>query len=162
MKPAVIAVSGIKNSGKTTFLEHLIPLLKQKGLRVAVIKHDGHDFEPDVPGTDSWRLNASGADSTVVYSDKRWMMVRQEAGELQELIRRVDDCDIILLEGQKHSPYPKIELIRKGISAQSVCRPDTLLAIATDTELKIPGITVIGLEDYEQTAAIILQNLSMS
>ncbi len=161
MKPVVIAVSGIKNSGKTTFLEHIIPLLKQQGLKVAVIKHDGHDFVPDVPGTDSWRLGAAGADRTVVYSDKRWMMIIQEAAGLSDLIRQMDDCDIILLEGQKYSDYPKIELIRKGISSESACRPETLLAIATDTEFSIPGVAGIGLEDYEQAAAIILQNYAI-
>ena len=55
-KPFVAAISGIKNSGKTTFLEHLVPVLRARGLRVAVIKHDGHDFTPDVPGTDSFRM----------------------------------------------------------------------------------------------------------
>ncbi|MGL5434871.1 MAG: molybdopterin-guanine dinucleotide biosynthesis protein B [Lachnospiraceae bacterium] len=157
MEKTIIAVSGIKNSGKTTFLEHVIPLLKEKGLKVAVIKHDGHDFEPDVPGTDSWRLNSSGADGTVVYSERRWMIIRQEPGNLAEIIRQLDDCDIILLEGQKYSAYPKIELIRKGISVHNVCSPETLLAIATDTEFELSGIPRIGLDDYEAAAEIILQ-----
>ena len=60
-RPAVLAVSGAHNSGKTTLLEKLIPLLRARGLKVGVIKHDGHDFTPDVPGTDSFRLREAGA-----------------------------------------------------------------------------------------------------
>ena len=55
-RPAVLAVSGVHNSGKTTLLEKLLPVLRSRGLKVGVIKHDGHDFTPDVPGTDSYRL----------------------------------------------------------------------------------------------------------
>ena len=54
-RPAVLAVSGVHNSGKTTLLEKLLPVLRSRGLKVGVIKHDGHDFTPDVPG----RLNYS-------------------------------------------------------------------------------------------------------
>ena len=73
-KPFVAAISGIKNSGKTTFLEHLVPVLRARGLRVAVIKHDGHDFTPDVPGTDSFRMRQAGADGVAVYSGHQWML----------------------------------------------------------------------------------------
>ena len=76
--PAVIAVSGVKNSGKTTFLEHVTPILRAMGLRVGIIKHDGHDFEPDVPGTDSRRLREAGAQAVAVYSANRWMLVCEE------------------------------------------------------------------------------------
>ena len=77
-KPLVVAVSGVKNSGKTTFLEHLLPILNKKGFKVAVIKHDGHDFEPDVKGTDTWRLKNAGAYGTGIFSDSRWMVVKEE------------------------------------------------------------------------------------
>lgn len=153
--PYVAAVSGIKNSGKTTFLEHLVPCLRRKGCRVAVIKHDGHEFEPDVPGTDSYRLRASGADGVAVYSGGRWMLIREEAGNLERLIGQFSDFDIILLEGGKHSPYPKIELVRGTVSKESVCDPATLLAIAMDTDSHVPGIRRIGLEDYEAAAEIL-------
>ena len=67
-RPAVLAVSGAHNSGKTTLLEKLIPLLRARGLKVGVIKHDGHDFTPDVPGTDSFRLREAGAEGVAVFS----------------------------------------------------------------------------------------------
>ena len=61
-RPAVLAVSGLHNSGKTTLLEKLLPALRSRGLKVGIIKHDGHDFTPDVPGTDSYRLREAGAE----------------------------------------------------------------------------------------------------
>ena len=66
-RPAVLAVSGVHNSGKTTLLEKLLPVLRSRGLKVGVIKHDGHDFTPDVPGTDSYRLREAGAEGVAVY-----------------------------------------------------------------------------------------------
>ncbi len=73
-RPAVLAVSGAHNSGKTTLLEKLIPLLRARGLKVGVIKHDGHDFTPDVPGTDSFRLREAGAEGVAVYSGTRYLL----------------------------------------------------------------------------------------
>ena len=139
-KPFVAAISGIKNSGKTTFLEHLVPVLRARGLRVAVIKHDGHDFTPDVPGTDSFRMRQAGADGVAVYSGHQWMVVRPQPGSLEALIGQFADCDLVLLEGQKASPYPKIELVRGAVSHESVCAPETLLALATDTPARVDGV----------------------
>lgn len=153
--PYVAAISGVKNSGKTTFLEHLIPCLRSRGWRVAVIKHDGHEFEPDVPGTDSCRLRAAGAGGVAVYSGGRWMMVREEAVDVETLVAQFSDFDMVLLEGQKHSRYPKIELVRGVVSGESVCDPETLLALATDTDCLVPGVERIGLDDYERAADLL-------
>lgn len=155
-KPFVAAISGIKNSGKTMFLEHLVPVLRARGLRVAVIKHDGHDFTPDVPGTDSFRMRQAGADGVAVYSGHQWMVVRPQPGSLEALIGLFADCDLVLLEGQKALPYPKIELVRGAVSHESVCAPETLLALATDTPARVDGVETIGLEDYARAAGILL------
>lgn len=79
-RPPVFAVSGKKNTGKTTLTQTLVRELSHRGLAVAVIKHDGHDFIPDVPGTDSYRHKAAGAYGTVVYSEKRFCLVKEETG----------------------------------------------------------------------------------
>lgn len=155
--PCVIAISGVKNSGKTTFIERLIPCIRRRGWKVAVIKHDGHIFEPDVPGTDSYRLRQAGADGVAVYCDSRWMIVREEPGELEDLLRQFSDVDIILLEGAKASLYPKIELVRGAVSAQPVCDTTTLLALATDTDCSVPGVRRIGIGDYERAAELICE-----
>ena len=76
-KQHVFAVSGVKNSGKTTLIERLIPLFAAENLSVSVIKHDGHDFVPDVPDTDSYRLRNAGAQGVAVFSGRRMMIIRQ-------------------------------------------------------------------------------------
>ena len=157
----MVAVSGIKNSGKTTLLTGLIPRLTACGLKVAVIKHDGHDFAPDVPGTDSFRLRQAGAGIVAVYSARRYFLTADRPGTtVEELAGQMAEADLILLEGGKGSDYPKVEVVRGAVSNQSVCRPETLLAIATDTALTVPGVARVGLEDYEGLARIITNYLA--
>ena len=84
-KQVIAAVSGVKNSGKTTFLEHLVRELSARGYRTAVIKHDGHEFEPDVEGTDTWKLRKAGAYGTAIFSKGRWMVIKEEP-EMDEQI----------------------------------------------------------------------------
>ena len=131
--PPVLAVCGVKDSGKTTLITKLIPVLKDRGLQVATIKHDGHDFMPDVPGTDSARHREAGAYAAAVFSNNRYMLTREQCGvTVEEMIAFFPDADLILLEGCKGSRYPKIEVIRKGNSCESVSEQEGLLAIATD------------------------------
>lgn len=110
-KPVIYAVSGYKNSGKTTLITKLVPILTECGYKVAVIKHDGHDFVPDVPGTDSFRHREAGAYGTAVYSGQRFL-VTMEWGEKTPdeklLMKAFPDADIILIEGLKGSSYPKV------------------------------------------------------
>lgn len=147
-RPPILAVCGVKNSGKTTFLCRLIPELNRLGLKVAAIKHDGHEFEPDRPGTDSYRLLQAGARGTAVYSHSRYQLVRlQEGVQAGQLARVFDDVDLILLEGGKHSPYPKLELVRAPISSRPVLPPEELLAVCTNLEDTDWGIPRLPLED---------------
>ena len=73
VKPVVFAVSGVKNSGKTTLIEKIIPKLKEHGLKVATIKHDGHDFEGDVEGTDTYKHKRAGAYGTAIFSKNKFI-----------------------------------------------------------------------------------------
>ena len=116
--PAVLAVSGVHNSGKTTLLEKLIPLLRARGLKVGVIKHDGHDFTPDVPGTDSYRLREAGAEGVAVFSGNRYLLTEEFRLNEQDLLALFErhGYDLVLLEGFKDSGWPKIEVVRKEIS----------------------------------------------
>ena len=166
-KQFILAVSGVKNSGKTTVITKLLPELKKRGLQVAVIKHDGHDFEADVPGTDSWKYAQAGADGTCVFSAKKYMVVKYApTPSVEELIGAFPEADVILLEGFKYSEYPKIEVIRKGNSSESVCDPKYLLGIVTDlskdelnADGEISGIPRFGLEETEHLAAYLLSKV---
>ena len=169
----IFAVSGVKNSGKTTLICKLLEIFKEKGLKVAVIKHDGHDFEPDVPGTDTYRQLQAGAYGTVVFSSGKYMLVKQQPQISEtELIDFFPEADLILLEGFKYSTYPKVEIVRKGNSEESVCDPKYLAAIATNLDearrktLSISGtgktadelqIPVLELDSAEGIAEFILQ-----
>ncbi len=133
--PPVLAVSGVKNTGKTTVLEGLVKQLTGKGLRVAVVKHDGHEFEADVPGTDSRRMKEAGAYGTVVYSGSKFLMVKEQAGlEAEDFFHLFPEADLILLEGQKDSSYPKIEVVRQCVDSRPYCDPSTVKAYVTDVE----------------------------
>ena len=134
-KKRIVAISGIKNSGKTTLICRLLENFKEKGLRVAVLKHDGHDFKPDVPGTDTYRQLQAGAYGTVVFSKGKYMLVKQQPQITEkELMEFFPEADLILLEGFKYSTYPQIEMVRKGNSTESVCNPEKLMAIATNLD----------------------------
>lgn len=159
-RQVIAAISGVKNSGKTIFLEHLTAELKSRGCQVAVIKHDGHEFEPDVEGTDSWKLRKAGAYGTAIFSKGRWMVVKEEAQtDEKRLMKLFPEADFILLEGFKHSDYPKFEIVRAGNSKESVCNPNTMLALVTDSEVRIENIPTLGMEDWEKAAAILIKLL---
>lgn len=106
--PLIYCICGLKNTGKTTLITRLVPILTGKGYRVAVVKHDGHDFEPDVPGTDSFRHRKAGAYGTAVFSDHRFLVTKECEGVTEtEMFLHFPEADIILVEGLKKSSYPK-------------------------------------------------------
>lgn len=162
----IVAISGVKNSGKTTLICRLLEIFKEKGLRVVVLKHDGHDFEPDVPGTDTYRQLQAGAYGTVVFSKGKYMLVKQQPQITEkELLEFFPEADLILLEGFKYSNYPKIEIVRKGNSAESVCNPKRLMAIATNLDaeereaLSIPeDVPLFELDNAKSIAEFILSD----
>ena len=142
-RPAVLAVSGLHNSGKTTLLEKLLPALRSRGLKVGIIKHDGHDFTPDVPGTDSYRLREAGAEGVAVYSGQRYLLTEMFRLTEQDLLALFErhGYDLVL----KDSGWPKIEVVRKEISDTPVSFQP--LAVVGD----IPGAD-FGLEDAQALA----------
>ncbi|WP_280208380.1 molybdopterin-guanine dinucleotide biosynthesis protein B [Brevibacillus sp. AY1] len=124
-QPIVMQLVGYSNSGKTTLLTKLIPLLEQKGLRVGVIKHDGgHDFEIDQPGKDTWRYREAGASLVAITSQTKTAMIEQRPLPLAVLIERMGQAgaDLVLVEGFKQEAYPKLVLIRKNEDQELVRR----------------------------------------
>lgn len=154
-KPVVIAVSGVKNSGKTTLITKLIPKLTEAGYKVATIKHDGHDF--DVKGTDSYRHKEAGAYGSAVFSNNKFMIVKDNKDTSEEeLMKFFPEAHIILLEGFKFSDYPKVEIVRKGNSTKSVCKRESLLALVSDADLDECGIRIIDLNDIDSIAELLI------
>lgn len=159
----IFAVCGVKNSGKTTLITRILPILAAQGIRTAVIKHDGHDFEADVPGTDSWKYFQAGACGVAVFSRTKYMLVREsEAVSEEQLLKYFNEADLILLEGFKSGTYPKLEVIRNGNSRKSICTDAFLTAIATDLQkekLETNGrqIPTLNLNDPQEVVAWICE-----
>ncbi|MDR1241832.1 MAG: molybdopterin-guanine dinucleotide biosynthesis protein B [Deltaproteobacteria bacterium] len=155
-RPVVVAVSGVKNSGKTTLIEGMLPHLAAAGLRVAVIKHDGHSFPADPPGTDTGRFMAAGALGAAIFDGAKFKLVKHGQADETTLIAQFPEADLILLEGFKHSSWPKLELVRAGNSVAPVCDPATLLALVTDLSTDLPGVPGLPLGDAAGAAKTIL------
>ena len=156
-EPAVLAVSGVKNSGKTTLIQRILSGLADAGLYVAVIKHDGHSFQADPPETDTGRYFEAGAFAAAVFDGEKFKHIERRPVTETELIQQFPQADLILLEGFKQSSWPKLEVVRKGNSEVSVCDPGTLLALVTDSDLSIDGVPVIKPDDTEGVVRRILQ-----
>jgi molybdopterin-guanine dinucleotide biosynthesis protein B len=141
----IFGFAGWSGSGKTTLIEELIPRFVKHGLSVSIIKHAHHSFDVDQPGKDSFRHRQAGCKEVVVVSEKRWAIMHELRGEaepsLEEQIGRVSSCDLLLVEGYKHYPLPKLEIWRKE-NAKPLLHPadEHIVAIASDTalETKLP------------------------
>ncbi len=134
----VFGIAGYSGSGKTTLIERVLPLLTARGLRVAVIKHTHHDFDIDHPGKDSWRVRKAGATTVLLASDNRSAMLTEHPGApptLEDLLARATPCDLVLVEGYKREPIPKLE-VHRGETSRPWLFPDdpSILAVASDVE----------------------------
>lgn len=157
----VYSVVGYSGSGKTSFLEKLIPELKAYGLRVAVVKHDAHDFEIDKKGKDSYRLTQAGADVTGVISKKRSFLMENRCVEPEEIIQNIKDVDIILTEGFKTKEWPKIMVYRKEAGQPFCLEPGECVAVVSDVPLK--GIShVYDINDVKSIAKILSEGVSVN
>ena len=132
----IVSIVGRSNTGKTTLIEKLIPELIRRGYRVATIKHNIHGFEIDHEGKDSWRHKMAGAQVTVIASPLRVAVVEDvnrdyALAELRD--RYIRDVDIVLSEGYKKNPHPKIEVFRSELKHDPLCtKEDNLVAIVSD------------------------------
>ena len=145
----IVAVCGAKNTGKTTLLEKLIPALARRGIRAAVIKHDGHRFAPDREGTDTYRMLAAGAVGAAVFDAEKFQLVRRAPVTERELADFFPEAELILLEGFKSSDWPKIEVLRDG---EPVSDSGMWIALVTEDPMVDLGVPIFSPEDIEQLA----------
>jgi molybdopterin-guanine dinucleotide biosynthesis adapter protein len=137
----VIGLVGWSGAGKTTLLSRIIPYLREQGLRVSVVKHAHHDFDVDVPGKDSWVHRQSGAEEVLVTSANRWALMHELRGDpegrLTDLLRKMSPVDLVIVEGFKSEPYPKIEVHRHA-AGKALLFPDdpAIAAIVTDAAIE--------------------------
>ncbi len=158
----VIGLAGWSGAGKTTLLTRAIPHLQQQGLRVSVIKHAHHAFDVDVPGKDSWKHREAGAVEVLVSSSQRWALMHELRGaaepRLPELLAKMSQVDLVVVEGFKREPLPKIE-IHRAANLKPVLFPDDpdVVGIATDVAVETT-LPTAHLDDIEAIAAMMLRS----
>ena len=154
---SVVAFSG---TGKTTLIEKLIVELKGRGLRVAVIKHDAHEFDIDHEGKDSWRFTQAGADITIVASESKAAIMENRPIPLEELLGKISDVDIIITEGYRQGNRPKIAIHRNATGKPLPIPPEDCFAIVTDDGSAYAGLPCFGLNDISGLADFIIASFS--
>lgn len=157
----VISFVAKSGSGKTTLLEKVIKRLKEDAIRIAVIKHDAHQFDMDKPGKDTWRFAQAGADIVAISSPTKVAIIEKvdEEKKLDEVIAMISDVDLVLTEGFKLSDKPKIEVFRSDVHKELLCGAKELLAIASDIEWNI-GVPCYDINDFEGIAKEVKRYMS--
>jgi len=167
-KIPILGCAAYSGTGKTTLLISIIPILKERGFEVGVIKHAHHTFEIDTPGKDSYEIRKAGANQVLIGSKQRWaLMVEQDEEDaktrLEEYIAQLDQdkLDLILVEGFKPEAIPKIELHRPSLSHPLISSSDnSVIAIATDEPLKEnTSLPVLDLNDHNAIVDYIINNI---
>ena len=156
----VFGIAGWSGSGKTTLLEKLIPALIARGLKVSVIKHAHHGFDIDKPGKDSYRHREAGAAEVMLACGTRWALMHECRAEpepqLAELLTRLAPCDLVLVEGFKQEPVPKLEVHRPANGKPPLfAERDDIVAVASDEAIAAP-IPVLPLNDIAAVAEFII------
>jgi molybdopterin-guanine dinucleotide biosynthesis protein B len=152
----IVSFVGYSNSGKTTFLVKVIKELKKRGYRIGVIKHDGHDFEIDHIGTDTWNHRQAGADVVCIASAHQIAVITTPVQQptLDEIIPSIGAVDLILTEGFKQEKKPQIEVNRQGI--ECLGKKDNTIALVSDNII-YNDIPHFGLEDAVLVADLLEQ-----
>ena len=164
-KMKVFGVAGFSGSGKTTLIEQLIPRLIFRGLKVSVIKHAHHGFDIDRPGKDSYRHREAGATEVLLSCNERWALMheRRDEGEisLDELLSRLAPCDLVLIEGFKQEPLPKLEIYRPE-SGKPRLFPERsdIVALATDADIETT-LPKLSLNDVSAIADFVMNYLQL-
>jgi molybdopterin-guanine dinucleotide biosynthesis protein B len=135
----IIQVVGYKNTGKTTLACTLVRELTSQGQRVGTLKHDAHDFEPDIPGKDTWQHRQAGAHVTVITSPSRTAWVQEQSTSLGQLVAQMANhtLDYLIIEGFKSAEYPKIVLIRGVQDAELLSLPNVVAASIREPNIAI-------------------------
>ena len=163
----VYGVIGWHNAGKTTLVEQLVADLTARGLAISTVKRSHHPIDPDPPGTDSHRHRAAGAHETLLASPGRFTLTQESRGpepDLPALLARLAPVDLVLVEGFKRGPQPRIEVWRAATGQPLIQPGDRLVrAIATDGPLPHPvPVPVLDLNDTAAIAGFLLADVGLT
>jgi molybdopterin-guanine dinucleotide biosynthesis protein MobB len=161
----VYGVTGWKNAGKTGLMERLVAEITRRGFSVSTIKHAHHATDVDHPGRDSYRHREAGAGQVLVASPLRWALMTELRGSveppLDALLNQLDPVDLILIEGYKSAPHPKVEAHRAA-TGHPLLTPEntTIRAVASDAQPTI-GVPMFHLDDTKAIADFILAEVGL-
>jgi molybdopterin-guanine dinucleotide biosynthesis adapter protein len=160
-----IGVIGYSNSGKTTLIERLIPIFRERGLAVSAIKNAHHGFDMDRPGKDSFRYREAGAGQVLIATALRWAMLTetpQRSATLDELLALLAPCDLVIIEGFKSEGHiPRIEVFRAGQAEPAIFpRDPNVVAVAADGPIDT-GLPVLDLNAPAKIAEFISTHLEL-
>jgi len=158
----IIGLAGYSGSGKTTLLTKAIPRIVARGLTVSTLKHAHHDFDIDRPGKDSHAHRTAGATEVLVGSARRWALMHELRAEpeptLAALLRRLSPVDLVVIEGYKSEPHPKLEVHRAAVGAPLIAANDqAIVAIASDVALPAAPVPVVDLDDIDHIVDILIR-----
>jgi molybdopterin-guanine dinucleotide biosynthesis protein B len=165
--PKVFGIAGWKNSGKTGLAVRLVTELTARGYRISTIKHAHHDFDIDKVGADSYRHRQAGAHEVTIVSGTRYAIMHELRGgpepTLNEVLARIAPCDLVLIEGYKREPVPKIEARRLESANREPLAPTDpyIAAIAADHQVDDTDLPVFDLDDTRTIADFILMTLGI-
>ena len=159
----IIGLAGWSGSGKTTLLAKVIPSIVARGLKVSTLKHAHHGFDVDQPGKDSHTHRMAGASEVLVSSANRWALVHELRGQaepvLGALLTKLSPVDLVVVEGYKAEPHPKLEVYRAAVG-KPLLHPDdpAIVAVASDEPLPAARVPVVDLDDVERIAEILIRH----
>jgi molybdopterin-guanine dinucleotide biosynthesis protein B len=159
----IIGLAGWSGSGKTTLLTRAIPRLVAHGLSVSTLKHAHHDFDIDQPGKDSHSHRVAGATEVLIGSQRRWALMHELRGEaepaLGALLRKLSPVDLVVIEGYKRAPHPKLEVHRAVLDQPLLSATDTtIVAIASDRSLPEAKVPVVDLDDVDRIVELLIRH----
>jgi len=162
----IFGFAGWSGSGKTTLIEKLIPRFTAHGLRVSLIKHAHHRFDVDQPGKDSYRHRHAGCTEVLVSSSRRWALMHElhgrEEPRLDDHLRRMSPCDLLLVEGYKREPIPKLEVYRASVGEAMLHAEDSnIVAIASDQRLET-ALPQFQLDDVDGISGFVLRHIGLA
>ena len=152
----IVSIVGRPKVGKTTFLVKLIAELKRRGRRIGVVKHSVHAFDFARPGKDTWKHAQAGADAVAFASPHQVSLVRRVEQEMDvdRIVAMLGDVELVLTEGYKRAHKPKIEISRRELGTDLICRPQEIVAVVSDhpVDLDVPRF---DLDDAAGVATLI-------
>lgn len=155
----VLGFAAFSGTGKTTLIEKLVSNLKAKGLRIAVVKHDAHKIDIDREGKDSWRFSKAGADISVVSSLEKTACIEQRPLSFEQVLEKVHDVDLILVEGYKNEPISQIGICRKETGKDFPADISRYAAVVTDVEGNYGKTPRFGFEQIDEITEFIMKNM---